>query len=207
MFRQGRVLYLSVSRMAKIKINLKYLDKVFIGFCLLFIALGCGNSENEKTKITNGAAKQTPEVQRTREVSESKLKKDVDVIRLANRSASFFDETFGTPEKITPVKGNPKFMPGEYRQYRVKGHPKGLSVRFYKDKAKRFNLLLGKGEKSSKKALQEIFKIDVKNLRRARSDSLSETWKGKSGKVNFTTAYAKRNKAGGDFVMLHAEVK
>jgi hypothetical protein len=186
---------------------LKYLDKAFVGFCFLLIALGCGNSESVETEDTNIATKQAPAVQKTPAVSETKLKKDVDVIRLANKSASFFDEAFGEPEKITPVKGNPQFMPGEYRQYRVAGHPKGLSVRFYKDQAKRFNLLLGEGEKSSEEALKDIFKIDVGKLKRAKSDSLSETWNGKSGKVNFTTAYAKRGKAGGDFVMLHAEVK
>ncbi len=186
---------------------MRYLDKLFVGFCLLFIALGCGNSEDVEKKDTNAVTKQTPTVQKTPEVSKPKLKKDVDVIQMANKSASFFDEAFGEPAKVTPIKDNPRLMPGEYREYKIEGHPKGLSVRFYRDQAKRFNLLLGKPEKSSKEALERIFKIDIGGMRRIKSDSLSETWEGKSKGINFKTAYAKRNKAGGDFVMLHAEIR
>ncbi len=177
--------------------------KLLLVFSCLNIIFGCSRVE-EKTEITSKTeqANIQPKKSQTPE-----LKTDVDVIQFANKSASVFDEEFGKPVKITPIKDNPKLMPGEFREYQVAGHPKNLSVRFYKDKAKRFNLLLGKPEKSSKQALLNIFKIDVSQMRQIKSDSLSESWAGQLNGINFTNAYAKRSKAGKDFVMLHTEIE
>ena len=131
---------------------------------------------------------------------------DVNVPKLANKSVKDFDKTFGEATKVKEIKDNPRLMPGEFREYKVKGHPKGLSVRFYKGKAKRFNLLLGKTEKSAQDALKKIFKIDVSKMQKAKVESLSETWKGNLKGTNYKTVYAKRSKPNSDFVMLHAEV-
>jgi hypothetical protein len=131
----------------------------------------------------------------------------VDVPQLADQPAAGFERVFGEPVKVTEITDNPRLMPGEYREYKVAGHPKNLSVRFYKNRAKRFNLLLGTPEKSSQAALQKIFKIDVGRMRPVKTDSLSETWAGMFGGINYKTAYAKRSGAGGDFVMLHAEIE
>ncbi len=187
---------------------MKYLFKLFLAlFCLTFI-FGCSRI-SEKAEIAADNKETNAESVLTNKgfPEKSELNTNVDVIRLANQSTFILDNEFGQPLKITPIKDNPKLMPGEFREYAVKGHPKNLSVRFYKDKAKRFNLLLGTPEKSSKNALMEIFKIDVGKMRQIKTDTLSETWSGKFEEINLKTAYAKRSKAGGDFVMLHAEVE
>jgi len=180
---------------------------LIVGVILVLLLMACSSPSEqtaEDSSNTNVAVqKATPQ----KSVEVSKSAKIVDVPKLANKSAKKFDERFGKPVKTTPIKGNPKFMPGEYREYRVEGHPKNLSVRFYRDKAKRFNLLLGKSEKSSKNALRKIFRIEVSGMRRIKTDALSETWVGKSGRLNYKTAYAKRGKSGGDFIMLHAEIQ
>ena len=186
---------------------MKNLLNLIVGLVFVLLLMACGSlgEETKQDNSNNNVAVQKTTPQKTPETKKSP--KVVDVPKLADKSANIFDEMFGEPLKITPVKENPRLMPGEFREYKVKGHPKNLSVRFYKDKAKRFNLLLGKDEKSSGKALKKIFKIDVGGMRRIKSDALSETWSGKSGGINYKTAYAKRNKSGGDFVMLHAEIK
>lgn len=186
---------------------MNHLVKVFLAFSLAILFAGCKSSEGEHKTVTNTAVKQEKSDSKTQELTVKQLKTDVDVIRFANKSVSVFDEEFGEPVKVTEIEDNPRLMPGEFREYRVAGHPKNLSVRFYKDKAKRFNLLLGKSEKSSKDALKNIFKIDVGGMRQINSNSLSETWAGQVNGINFKIAYAKRNRTGGDFVMLHAEVE
>ena len=130
----------------------------------------------------------------------------VNIAALADKSHKEFDHVFGDATKVSPVRVNKKHMPGEYREYGILSHPKGLSVRFHKDKAKRFNLLLGAPSTSSADALMETFVIDVSKLKKVKGDPLSDTWKGKFDGVNFKTVYAKRDKAGGNFIMLHAEV-
>ena len=173
----------------------------------VLLSFGCGSEtqnsgDNSELKEDNRSAK-VP----AKEKPQTATASDVDVIALANKSKKSFDKYFGDAVKTTKIKDNPKFMPGEYREYRVKGHPKGLSVRFYRNKAKRFNLLLGSPEKSASAALKTIFKIDVRKMKKIVGDPLSETWKGKSGSIVFKTAYAKRDKPGGSFIMLHTEVK
>lgn len=187
---------------------MKYLIKLFLAFNLAILFVGCKGLKGEDKSAANIAVNQKiSDLKETKESTVKQLKSDVDVIRYANKSASFLDENFGEPVKVTEIKDNPRLMPGEFREYEITGHPKNLSVRFYKDRAKRFNLLLGESEKSSKEALLKIFKIDASKMRQAKSDSLSETWTGKLNGVDFKTAYAKRSRASGDFVMLHAEVE
>ena len=127
--------------------------------------------------------------------------------RLANQPVQAFDDIFGVAVKISEINDDPSMMPGEYRLYNVAGNPKGLSVRFFKGKAKRFNLLLGAPRKTSKDALFELFRIDVSKMKVVRGEELSEKWVGESGGVTFKTAYAKREAANGDFTMVHAEVE
>ena len=55
--------------------------------------------------------------------------------------------------------------------------------------------------------LTYIFVIDVSKLKKVKGDPLSDTWKGTFDGVKFKTVYAKRDKAGGNFIMLHAEVE
>jgi hypothetical protein len=171
---------------------------IFVIFLASLLAFGCQSAQETKTETKTIAP--TPTV-----VSLTPTQTMAEVPKLVNKSAAELDKTFGPPEKITPAT-IARETPGEYRLYKLTGHPKGLSVRFYKDKAVRFNLLLGTPEKSSREALLKFFGIDVSKMSTVRSESLSETWKGVSNGVNFATAYAKREKAGGDFVMIHAEI-
>lgn len=186
---------------------MKIFVNIFVGFVLISFLTACSSSSDKTAKV-NSDVNSIVEKSTPQETPENKKTvKIVDVPKLGGKSAKDFDETFGEPVKVTEIKDNPRLMPGEFREYKVAGHPKNLSVRFYKDAAKRFNLLLGTPEKSSATALKEIFKIDVSKMSSVKSDSLSETWKGKSGEINYKTAYAKRSKSGGDFVMLHAEIE
>lgn len=190
-----------------IRKSMKNFINFLIGIVLLSFIMACGSSDDQ-TSVNNSnsntaAEKTTP----TKTPETQKSVKIVDVPKLADRSAKEFDDIFGEPVKITEITDNPRLMPGEYREYKVEGHPKNLSVRFYKDQAKRFNLLLGTPEKSARSALAEIFKIDVSGMTKIKSESLSETWKGRSQNINYKTAYAKRSRSGGDFVMLHAEIE
>ncbi|MEZ5427682.1 MAG: hypothetical protein R2747_15545 [Pyrinomonadaceae bacterium] len=177
-----------------------------ISLGLILFSSGCQNSAPDTGQpVARETPKDAPQTEKT-ERQKPKAPDFVDVPRLADKSAAEFDAIFGPPEKITEITDNPAIMPGEYRLYRVAGHPKGLSVRFYRDRAKRFNLLLGTPRKSSKEALLEVFKIDISGMKKVKGESLSEKWSGESSGIRFETAYAKREKSGGDFTMLHAEV-
>ena len=172
---------------------------IFVIFLFSF-SFGCQTTQETKVETKPQAS---PTVTAT--IAPNELQKTADVPKLVNKSAAELDKTFGQPEKITPATLASE-KPGEYRLYKMAGHPKGLSIRFYKDKAVRFNLILGTPEKSSRDALLKIFNIDVTKMTVVKGDSLSETWKGESNGVNFSTAYAKRDDAKSGFVMIHAEI-
>ena len=179
---------------------------IIISLGLILLSLSCGKPESVEPK---SLGKSNTIAELKNEVSSEKpaIVDFVDVPKLANRSSTEFDGIFGKTIEITKIKDSPKMMPGEYRLYAVSGHPKGLSVRFFNDKAKRFNLLLGTPLKSSNEAIFEIFRIIVGSVKPDKiSEPLSEKWKGKFNGIDFVTVYAKREIAGGDFTMLHAEV-
>jgi hypothetical protein len=174
---------------------------------LILLSLSCQNPISDTDRTTTENKEISPKPEETILVDKIEPPKFVDVPNLANKSSAEFDKIFGKPLQITEIKDNPAMMPGEYRLYKVSNHPKGLSVRFYKDKAKRFNLLLGKNLKSSTAALAEIFNINVGTISPDKtSEPLSEKWKGKFNNIIFTTVYAKREKVNGDFTMVHAEI-
>lgn len=179
---------------------------IFLTMLCAFSLVSACREQDPKPKTTDQIAAEKKENKAPSKQEPERLVSEVDVEALANRSAAAFDDLFGEPVKITKIRDQPNLMPGEFRQYQIEGHPKGLSVRFYKDRAKRFNLLLGSPERSAEESLLKLFKIDVKKMNRVNGDLLSETWKGRSGKINFETAYAKRDKSGGEFVLLHAEI-
>lgn len=181
---------------------------ILISLGLILLSLACGSNE---TTSVNQANKEVS-VDRTpgTEVSSVVKKPDVnsvDVPKFVNKTSGEFDRFFGPPEQITPVKNDPKMMPGEYRLYKVEGHPKGLSVRFYKDRAKRFNLILGNPANSSRSAILEVFKINLGSIKSDTiSEPLSEKWHGKFNGIEFLTVYAKREMPNSGFTMVHAEI-
>ncbi len=174
---------------------------------LILLSLSCQNPISDSGRKTNKNNEISPKPEETVLADKIGKPKFVDVPNLANKSSTEFDKIFGKPLQITEIKDNRAMMPGEYRLYKVEGHPKGLSVRFYKNQAKRFNLILGTPLKASKDALSEVFKINLDGISPDKtSETLSEKWKGKFNGVNFETVYAKREKVNGDFTMVHAEV-
>ena len=175
----------------------KKLYLIFV-ICLFSLTYGCQSAQEVKVEPK-------PETTSTATVAPKALQTLIDVPKFANKSAADLDKIFGQPEKITPATLASE-MPGEYRLYKMTGHPKGLSIRVYKDRAVRFNLILGTPEKSSREALLKYFNIDVAKMTLVKGESLSETWKGVSNGANFSTAYAKREDAKGNFVMIHAEI-
>jgi len=173
---------------------------------VIFTALlffGCQKA-NETNKISEQNSKPVPS-NTPNIIIESAGK--IDVPRLAGKGAEELDKTLGKPEKITPATVA-REMPGEYRLYKTEGNPKGLSVRFYKDKAVRFNLILEKPFASAREALLETFNIDVKDAAPTieKNEPLSQKWQGEFSGVKFATVYAKKDKAGGQFMMVHAEI-
>ncbi len=131
---------------------------IFPALVLSAPMLSCGSKiEKEKRENSDIVVKKAPvEIKTTKP-----FPSEVNVPELANKSAFYFDEQFGKSVKITPKENVPALMPGEYREYKIDGHPKGLSARCHRDKAKRFNLLLGKPKDSAEKSLAKIFRIDV----------------------------------------------
>lgn len=165
----------------------------------IFLFIACSNKPAAPTGVEKTKVPEPAKVAETEKRSEK-----VDLTKLAGRSAAEFDGYFGKATKISPAT-NPIEKPGEYRQYEVTGNPKGLSVRFFKDRAVRFNLFVEPGD-SARKMLKEHFGIDVGNSPAdTKSEPLSEKFKGKFSGVEFLTIYAKRDKPGGRFVMVHAE--
>lgn len=128
----------------------------------------------------------------------------IDVPLLANKPPADLDKVYGPPEDVTPAT-IPSEKPGEYRLYKVNGNSKGLSVRFYKGKVVRFNLFLEQPANSAKEALLQAFNIDIKDSKPYEIKDLSERYRGIFGGARFQTAYAKRGKEKGGFVMVHAE--
>jgi hypothetical protein len=173
-----------------------------ISLVLILLSSACRKVEDSESK-TDVLPKATAETKSEKPIEPI----FVDVPQFANKASAEFDVVFGKPVQITRIKDDPKLMPGEYRLYNIKSHPKGLSVRFYRDKAKRFNLILGTPLKSSKLALLDVFKIDIGSISPdLKSEPLSEKWRGTFNEINFATVYAKRETASGDFTMVHAEV-
>jgi hypothetical protein len=173
----------------------------FTLFLCALIFSGC--QKTEEVKISNQPV--TPVPSNTPNlITENAVKADVP--RLAGKTAAEIDKILGKPDKITPAT-IAREMPGEYRLYKIAGNPKGLSVRFYKGKAVRFNLILGNPFASAREALLETFNIDVKNSAPTvdKNEPLSEKWQGTFGGVRFATVYAKKDKQDGQFVMVHAE--
>ena len=179
----------------------------FIKFAALFFAVfiifGC-----QKTVDSNLANEQTPKPEPSKALApKPESASRIDVPKLAGKTAEELDKMLGKPEKITPATAA-KEIPGEYRLYKIEDNPKGLSVRFYKGKAVRFNLILAKPFASAADALRETFNIDVKNIPPTveKGEPLSRKWQGEFGGVRFATVYAKKDKPDGQFVMVHAEI-
>ncbi|MFV0388947.1 MAG: hypothetical protein ACK5NT_09330 [Pyrinomonadaceae bacterium] len=180
--------------------------KVLFVAAILFTSLFCGCETGSKPADTASKG-QTTSTRTPQPDATTSIPSYVDVPELANKTSRDFEKVYGKARKVTVITDELKLMPGEYREYTVEGNPKGLSVRFHNDKAKRFNLLLGTATDNAEDALLQTFRIDVSKLEKIQVDPLSETWKGREGGLNFETVYAKRDATGGKFVMLHAEIK
>lgn len=179
--------------------NLKFSALFLIGLLLL----GCQKAVEPKTANAPNAKPPANENSIPKPESESRI----DVPRLAGKTAEELDKVLGAPEKITPAVVA-KEMPGEYRLYKISGNAKGLSVRFYRNRAVRFNLILEKPFASASDALRQAFNIDTKNIAPTvdKNEPLSQKWQGEFGGVKFATVYAKKDRANGQFVMVHAEL-
>lgn len=170
-------------------------------FFVLPLLFGCQKAE-DANNFNQASLKPTETI-----VPKPESASRIDVPKLAGKTAEELDQVFGKPEKITPATVA-KEMPGEYRLYKISGNSKGLSVRFYRGKAVRFNLILEKPFASAQDALRQTFNIDVKNAPPTveKNEPLSQKWQGGFGGVRFATVYAKKDTANGKFVMVHAEI-
>lgn len=190
-----------IGRRASFSEMKKYLTLLAALFAALMF-FGCQKDEEAKNRDF-----QTPAIEPARTIAPKNVDEvKIDVPRLAGKPAEEFDRIFGKPEQVTPATAA-KEIPGEYRLYKIEGNPKGLSVRFYKNKAVRFNLILEKPFASANDALHQAFNIDVKNIPPTieKNEPLSYKWRGDFGGVRFATVYAKKDKPDGQFVMVHAE--
>lgn len=184
------------------------MKKIF-GTGLLLTALclaGCQKAENGDVNSNRSAAGNVKIEQPTPDRNEPQSA--VNIYQFAYNSPEDIEEVFGKPleiKKITDVKAQ---MPGEYRLYRLNNNDKGLSVRFYRGKAVRFNVFLPQKEASSAKALRETFGVDVGGAPRVPSEQFVEKWQGNFAGLNFTTIYAMKEKPSDKgFAMVHAEIE
>lgn len=126
---------------------------------LLVIACACPKKQGQDYRATGLSV--SPELAKKSPVPAPL----VDVPKLINQSPQNFDATYGKPVKVTPITGNRKDAPGEFRDYRISGvtNPQstdaGLTVVFHQNKVIGFLLDLPKAV-SVETALAQIG-IDV----------------------------------------------
>jgi hypothetical protein len=185
----------------KIFVNLR-----FVLFIFTFILYGCSNLQSTGQNETQVSPSPKPSISATQNET-ARIKPVIDVPNLANKPAEDFEKIFGKSVKITTIKNVPEHMPGEYRLYKVVNHPDGLSVRFYKNRALRFNLFLSEQTESPKDALLKTFGIDVKDAASTKTQFV-EKWAGEFNSIKFKTAYAmKKDINSSKYAMVHAEVE
>jgi hypothetical protein len=170
---------------------------------LVFAAFACQSAGEPNTSNGNAPANS---VQPTKTPVLS-LKPEqtipIDIARLAGKSIDEFDRFF---EKI--AEGKTVEPVGEFRLYKIAGQSKGLSVRFYGNRAKSFNLISDNIFETSKEALMKLFNIDVGSLTPVKKnrEPLTESYQGTFGGVKFKKISAKKQADGKGFIFVLAEV-
>lgn len=178
---------------------MKLINICFISAFLLFI-VGCQSAEVVQTN----KPQPSPTVEsKTARVPENTA--IVDVPKLAGKSMAEVDKILGKPQRTKQIKDP---LAGEYREYKIPNHPKGLAIRFYGDRATSFNLILSQTFPTSKTALREAFGVDVGDAppKIDPKEPLSEVWQGTFNGVRFSKIYAKRERENGGFIFVLAEV-
>ena len=98
----------------------------------------------------------------------------IDLTQLGGKPITTVEKILGKPVKIDVIRDYPDDMPGEYRDYRIKGlkgvgeTETGLSVQYYKGKAVSFIVELENGAETATDALL-LVGIDVKDSKPIRS--------------------------------------
>jgi hypothetical protein len=96
-----------------------------IGFTLAFLLfiVGCQTTEVVQTN----KPQPSPTVE-GKPVSTPENTAIIDLPRLAGKSAAEVEKILGKPLRSKPIKDP---LAGEYREYKIPNHPKGLAIRFY----------------------------------------------------------------------------
>lgn len=125
---------------------------------------------------------------------------------LAGRPPAAVDSVLGPPSQVTPIKSNPAQMPGEFREYQLPGTPDPLTVRFHRDRAVFFTVLLPQPEATAEAALGRVG-IDVDGPPDTRAP-VAEWWRSRtiSGKASVKVGALKGMSGRGDaYDMVQAE--
>lgn len=180
--------------------------KFFAVLVTLCFSASCQTAQKAETNVTK-AENPAPVASPPRKTETAQTFPIVEVPKFVGKSPAEFDNAFGQALETKPIK-DPNV--GEYRVYKIPNHEKGLAVRFYGGKAKSFNLILSASFPTSKEALLKAFGIDTGNLapKIDNREPLSEKWSGTFNGVNFSNAYAKKQRPEtSEFIFVLAEVK
>lgn len=174
-----------------------------LAFSLVFAAFGCRSAVEINANNANAAAHRAQPSKTPNTPLKSAQTIPIDVARLAGKSIDEFDRLF---EKI--AEGKTVEPVGEFRLYKINGQSKGLSVRFYGNRAKSFNLISDDIFETSREALMKLFDIDAGRLTpvKKNSEPLTESYRGTFGGVKFKKVSAKRAGKGKGFIFVLAEV-
>lgn len=183
---------------------MKFSLKSSLVFLLFPVLLSCQTVRETETETPASPTAQS--TQTTTDSPKNQTFPLVDVPKLANKSPEEIDKVLGKPDEVRKITEQ---MPGEYRLYKSVNYPKGLAVRFYQNKAIRFNLILSEAFPTSKEALLKSFGIDVGKLAptKEKNEPLTEIFKGTFGGVKFSKVSAKRQENGDGFIFVLADVE
>lgn len=197
------------NRQIAVRLELILLFEMIKIFGLIFaffpslVFLGCSSAPETKTEKPAVSTNSAPLAKPENTAPKPGQTIPIDVSKLADKPIAEFDRVFGRAEESKAIENG-----GEYRLYKIAGQPAGLAVRFYKGRAKNFNLILEGSFPTSKEALKKAFDLDVGNSAPVKDpkEPLSEKYQGTFGGVKFKKVSAKRRENGGGFIFVLAEV-
>lgn len=104
-----------------------------------------------------------------------------DIPSMAGKSPSEIEKVLGKPKVKTPITRSPEQMPGEFREYKIKGSQLnltvyGLMVRYYQERAVHFSLDLTTSTDSAEEALA-MAGIDTKGSSPTIKAPMATRWK------------------------------
>lgn len=136
----------------------------------------------------------------------------LDLTKLAGQPIATVERRLGKPITIDEITDDPREMPGDYREYRVRGFKSvseteaGFTVQYYNGNAVSFIIELETPTETAEEALMQVG-IDVRGKAADRSAMLASIWSNLTvGGANFKDIGAQTGLNGGRFVRVIANL-